>query len=128
LIIGINYIGSQNQLNGCINDAHNVADFLNQQYGFAYNDMVILTDDTKSQLGQPTRANILRAMTWLVQDARPQHSLFFHYSGHGGQTLDEDGDQIDGYDDTIFPVDFQETSQIISDVRPRLTLLTLGNA
>jgi metacaspase-1 len=119
LIIGINYIDSQNQLNGCINDAHSISAFLNQQYGFAYDDMVILTDDQQSQLGQPTRANILRAMTWLVQDAQPHDSLFFHYSGHGGQTLDENGDHIDGYDETIFPVDFQETSQIISDVRPR---------
>src|SRR5579862_1138765 len=27
LIIGINYIGSANQLNGCINDARNISDF-----------------------------------------------------------------------------------------------------
>jgi len=115
LIIGINYIGSKNQLNGCINDAHNISLFMNQQYGYAYDDMVILTDDQTSQLGQPTRDNIIRAMNWLVEDARPHDSLFFHYSGHGGQAIDEDGDHIDGYDETIFPVDFQQTSQIISD-------------
>jgi metacaspase-1 len=91
---------------------------MNQQYGYAYDDMVILTDDQQSQLGQPTRDNIIRAMNWLVEDARPHDSLFFHYSGHGGQAIDEDGDHIDGYDETIFPVDFQQTSQIISDVRP----------
>jgi hypothetical protein len=58
--------------------------------------MVILTDDQQTQIGQPTRANILRAMAWLVEGACPHDSLFFHYSGNGGQTVDEDGDHIDG--------------------------------
>ena len=71
---------------------------MNQRYGFAYDDMVILTDDQPTQIGQPTRANILRAMAWLVEDARPHDSLFFHCSGHEGQTVDEDGDHIDGMD------------------------------
>lgn len=34
LIIGINYTGSDHQLNGCINDAMNVRDFLVRDRGF----------------------------------------------------------------------------------------------
>lgn len=58
--------------------------------------MVILTDDQHNPISQPTKANILKAMHWLVKDARPGDALFFHYSGHGGQTEDHDGDEGDG--------------------------------
>jgi hypothetical protein len=34
LLIGINYFGSPNQLNGCINDVHNIKGFLLQRFGF----------------------------------------------------------------------------------------------
>lgn len=43
--------------------------------------MVILTEDQKNPLSQPTKANILRAMHWLVKDAMPDDSLFIHFSG-----------------------------------------------
>jgi metacaspase-1 len=36
-------------------------------------------------------------------------------SGHGGQTPDLDGDEDDGYDEVIYPVDFQQTSHIVDD-------------
>jgi hypothetical protein len=34
LLIGINYIGSSNQLNGCINDVANIKSFLIQRFDF----------------------------------------------------------------------------------------------
>ena len=43
--------------------------------------MVILTDDQQNPMSQPTKQNILRGMHWLVKDARPNDSLFFHFSG-----------------------------------------------
>jgi len=64
---------------------------------------VLLTDDQQNPMSIPTKANIFRAMTWLVRDARPNDSLFFHYSGHGGQTPDLDGDEDDGYDEGTLP-------------------------
>ena len=69
--------------------------------------MVILTDDQQDPRSVPTKENIIRAMQWLVSEAQPNDSLFFHYSGHGGQTKDLDGDEADGYDegkgtDTVF--------------------------
>jgi hypothetical protein len=103
-------------LKGCINDVRNIAPFLNQRYGFAYDDMVILTDDQQNPACTPTRANIIRAMEWLVKDAKPNDSLFFHFSGHGGQTEDLDGDEDDGLDETIYPVDFKKAGMIVDDV------------
>ena len=36
-------------------------------------------------------------------------------SGHGGQTKDLDGDEADGYDEVIYPVDFNENGHIVDD-------------
>jgi hypothetical protein len=81
LLIGINYFGQKGQLRGCINDVKNMSTYLNQNFGYAREDMVLLTDDQQNPMSQPTKANILRAMHWLVKDAQPNDSLFFHYSG-----------------------------------------------
>ena len=36
-------------------------------------------------------------------------------SGHGGQTKDLDGDEADGYDEVIYPVDLNENGHIVDD-------------
>lgn len=81
LLIGINYFGQKGQLRGCINDVKNMSTYLNGNFGYAREDMVILTDDQQNPMSQPTKQNIIRAMHWLVKDAKPNDSLFFHYSG-----------------------------------------------
>ncbi|KAF4566227.1 hypothetical protein EYR36_011642 [Pleurotus pulmonarius] len=43
--IGINYIGSSNELKGCINDAWRVRDFLVDSHGFKAQDILMLADD-----------------------------------------------------------------------------------
>lgn len=114
-MIGINYFNQKGQLRGCINDVKNMSNFLIERFGYKREDMVILTDDQQNPLSIPTRKNILQAMHWLVKDAKPNDSLFFHYSGHGGQTKDHDGDENDGYDETIYPVDFRYSGHILDD-------------
>ncbi|KAL2013982.1 hypothetical protein VTN00DRAFT_1507 [Thermoascus crustaceus] len=125
LLIGINYFGQKGQLRGCINDVKNMSTYLNQNFGYAREDMVILTDDQQNPMSQPTKANILRAMHWLVKDAQPNDSLFFHYSGHGGQTPDLDGDEDDGYDEVIYPVDFRVAGHIVDDEMHRIMVRPL---
>ncbi|MCJ1393406.1 hypothetical protein MMC18_006280 [Xylographa bjoerkii] len=115
LLIGINYFGQRGQLRGCINDVKNMSTYLNNHFNYKREDMVILTDDQQNPMSQPTKQNILRAMHWLVKDAKPDDSLFFHYSGHGGQTPDLDGDEDDGYDEVIYPVDFRVNGHIVDD-------------
>lgn len=114
LLIGINYIGQKNALRGCINDVQNVRRFL-LQHGYKDEDMVILTDDQRDRRCVPTRENIIRGMRWLVKDARTNDSLFMHFSGHGGQTEDLDGDEDDGFDEVIYPVDYQRAGHIVDD-------------
>ncbi|XP_006456382.1 hypothetical protein AGABI2DRAFT_122285 [Agaricus bisporus var. bisporus H97] len=115
LCIGINYHGQSHELRGCINDARNVRKFLINNHGYKNEDIVLLTDDTSEPRHLPTRQNLIDAMRWLVRSARPDDSLFFHYSGHGGQIQDKDGDEMDGFDEVIFPLDFKQTDVIVDD-------------
>ncbi|KAI0480968.1 peptidase C14 [Xylariaceae sp. FL0804] len=117
LIIGINYYGSANELQGCISDASNVRDFLVEQRGFSPepHDMVVMTDaaENEGSAMYPTGANVLAAIRWLVTRNAPGDSLWLSYSGHGGQV--QDADRPSGFNDTICPVDFQENGQIPSE-------------
>mmetsp|Transcript_41941 Transcript_41941/g.105773 ORF Transcript_41941/g.105773 Transcript_41941/m.105773 type:complete len:203 (+) Transcript_41941:1-609(+) len=82
-----------------------------QYLGFS--DIKILMD--KEGYESPTQSNIMHAMHWLVEDAESGDSLFMHYSGHGGQVPDEDGDEADGLDETMVPLDYQSAGQIRDD-------------
>ncbi|GAA6008044.1 hypothetical protein JCM11491_006589 [Sporobolomyces phaffii] len=116
LCIGINYTGTSNALAGCHNDARNMSKWLCERQNYKQEDIVMLLDtNDASGMSVPTKANIIRAMQWLVRDARPNDALFFHYSGHGGKTKDLDGDEDDGYDETIYPVDFKQAGEIVDD-------------
>ncbi|KAG7442552.1 uncharacterized protein BT62DRAFT_374925 [Guyanagaster necrorhizus] len=115
LCIGINYRGQKDELRGCINDAKHIRDFLIRYWGYKGEDIVMLTDDSTDPRRRPTRKNMIDAMYWLVKNAQPHDSLFFHYSGHGGQTRDKDGDEVDGYDEVIFPIDFKQYGHIVDD-------------
>merc|ERR1712232_905545 len=115
VLVGINYINhSRGRLKGCINDVKNMQQFLEQR-GFRGANVRILTDDLQDRSRQPTKANILRDLKWLAQGAKPGDSLFFHYSGHGSQVVDTSGDEEDGLDETILPVDYNTAGQIIDD-------------
>ncbi|KAH9173848.1 caspase domain-containing protein [Lactarius sanguifluus] len=113
--VGINYTGQKNELQGCVNDAQNIFRFLTEKYRYSRSNVIVLTDDATNPRMQPTRKNMLNAMRWLVEDACPDDALFIHYSGHGGRTRDQNGDEIDGWDEVIFPVDYKTTGIITDD-------------
>lgn len=117
LLIGINYVGTKERLQGCHQDVRNMIPFL-QSRGFStdHHSMVVLADD-KAGPYYPTGANILAAMDWLVSE--PNSSLFLHYSGHGGQVRDVYGDRASGFNDTIVPVDWKRNGQIDSSTLHR---------
>lgn len=117
LLIGINYVGSSHELKGCQSDVDNMADFLSYKgYTNDHRDRVILTDRPEVSHDSPyypTGHNILAAMNWLVSE--PGCTLFLHYSGHGGQVADVDGNRAStGLDDSLVPVDFETKGQIAS--------------
>jgi len=114
LFVGINYFKSKAELNGCINDVKNVSELVCARFGFK--NCLYLTDENPDPLMKPTYANIINGMKWLVRGAKSGDSLFFHYSGHGGTAKDSDTDEIDGFDETILPVDYNYSGQIVDDV------------
>lgn len=54
-------------------------------------------------------------MYWLAQGSQPGDSLVFHYSGHGSQQRNYSGDEADGYDETLCPLDFETQGMIVDD-------------
>ncbi|CBX91287.1 hypothetical protein IAQ61_010646 [Plenodomus lingam] len=116
LLIGINYTGSAHELRGCHSDVQNMSEFLSYKgYTSSPRDRVTLTDSPDvdpSSPYYPTAHNMLAAMDWLVSE--PGCTLFLHYSGHGGQVKDVDCNRSTGLDDSLVPVDFEQSGQLSS--------------
>lgn len=119
LLVGCNYPGSEAPLNGCMNDVFNIKRFLIDHFGYEEGNICVLGDSESSdgQVGEAlsTRANIIRYIEWLVSDAEPDDSLFFHYSGHGSNQDDLDGDEYDGKDESICPTDYATAGVLVDD-------------
>ncbi|XP_014557452.1 hypothetical protein COCVIDRAFT_97286 [Bipolaris victoriae FI3] len=118
LLIGINYVGSSHELRGCHADVDNMAEFLYYRgYDNSPKNRVILTDRPEVPPDSPyypNGHNILAAMDWLVSE--PGCTLFLHYSGHGGQVADTDGNRTTGLDASLVPIDFEQRGQISSTI------------
>ena len=94
LLIGINrYRIPGADLRGCVNDVKNMRQVLTDLYGFKVNDVTTLTD-----LAATTTA-MQAAIGKLVTGARAGDVLLLHYSGHGANVPDSDGDEADKRDE-----------------------------
>lgn len=125
LLIGINYIGTENELNGCVNDVLAVKERITNN---GFNNIVMLTDNTSLK---PNKINILNAFKNLLVNSKEGDLLFFLYSGHGSYTLDKNNDEITGYDQMIVPCDLNpiiddELKSIIqSNLKSNVTLFAM---
>ncbi|KAL6878255.1 hypothetical protein ACP4OV_012425 [Aristida adscensionis] len=118
VLIGISYAGMRRgygELRGPINDAKCMRQFLCQRFGFPSDCVLMLTDDQKDPFRLPTKDNIRMAMRWLVQGCSYGDSLVFHFSGMGVQVADDDGDEVDGMDEAICPLDSFQRGPILDD-------------
>lgn len=81
LLIGINYVGSAHELQGCHQDIDNIAEFLSTKgYTDDRRDRVILSDKEDVEVDSPyypTGHNLLAAIDWLVSE--PGCTLFLHW-------------------------------------------------
>lgn len=111
LLAGINdYPGTQNDLQGCVNDITNLYDVLVKYFGFASSDIAMLSDK------RATKQAILEGLKGLIAKSGAGDSLVFHYSGHGSQVRDMEGDELaDGLDEIICPWDFDWDGTFIKD-------------
>ncbi len=62
--------------------------------------VVVLQDQKATRKGM---AEIIRSH--LIEKALHGSTVVFHYSGHGQQVFDDNGEEIDGYDEALVPYD-----------------------
>ena len=106
LVISINYYDSTCQLNGCINDGINICDILINKFNMKKEDILFLHDnpDNIGSDTYPTADNIRKALRYIVM-SKPK-KLWISYSGHGSSIRDYMGDEVDGMDEVLCPVDY----------------------
>jgi len=108
LLVGINYLGKGCELGGCINDVRGQMEVLKSNFGFEEENIKLLTEDQDSDDVKPTKATIMAGLEWLLDGAAAGDLLFFHYSGHGTQYPDQTGEEPDGQNEAICPLDCQD--------------------
>ena len=110
LLVGINKYQNGSNLYGCVNDITNIRDILINYYGYQVADIRVLADE------RATYDNIMDRLGWLITDAQEGDNLVFHYSGHGSQIRDRNGDELkDDMDEIICPHDMNWEDKYISD-------------
>uniref|UniRef100_A0A0D3FJB2 Peptidase C14 caspase domain-containing protein n=1 Tax=Oryza barthii TaxID=65489 RepID=A0A0D3FJB2_9ORYZ len=117
LLVGVSYKGdTSRELTGAAEDVKDMNSLL-KKFLFPEGSIHMLTEElgAKDPLKAPTRENIMKEMRWLVEGCRAGDSLVFHFSGHGRQRKDDNGDEVDGRDEELCPVDYKESGNILDD-------------
>ncbi len=109
LLIGSNYIGSQNQLNGCIDDINNITKFLVSNCGYSSNNLIILLNTDASDL------KIQNSIKQLLSSSKHGDTMFFYYSGHGAVVTGSKSSVKSEPDDAIIPNDYLINGYITDD-------------
>jgi hypothetical protein len=104
LIIGINAYTpdakGSGPLEGCRTDAQNMHQLIQEVWGYRSSQIKTLLDK------EATRRAILTAFdNWLVKGSQTGDRVLFYYSGHGSSVRDDNGDEDDGRDEVLCPVD-----------------------
>ena len=90
LLIGVNrYQIPGADLRGCVNDVENIKGVLTKFYGFGAGDCTTLKD------AEATTKKIQTSISALLRKSKRGDVLLLHYSGHGSNVPDKDGDEAD---------------------------------
>ena len=134
LLIGFNYPRSGCPLAGCWNDIVNIKAFLRGK-GYQEKDITLITDapqekdivrgvdtETRDKLVAVTSSrapklaisqdDLMHLIVDFIETLRPNDQVFFHFSGHGGQLPDRNGDESDALDECIYAPDL---SPVVDD-------------
>ena len=117
LLIGINrYQIAGADLRGCVNDVEDLSAALVEFHGFKKGDITVLTD------GAATKKAMQAGIKSLVRGAKKGYVALFHYSGHGSNVPDDNGDEeTDGRDEIRLAAVRNE-----AEIRQAITLLGAG--
>ena len=106
LLVACCYPGTAQALRGPAADAEAMHALLTQRLGFAAGEVTVMRDDVPGA-AVPTKGALLDALGRLVAGAAAGDALFFHFSGHGVQRADLDGDERDGFDEALVAADLE---------------------
>jgi len=73
--------------------------------GFKEEDIRILRDQ------EATKRGILEAFTEMIEETNQGDIILIHFSGHGQQIADDNGEELDGFDEAFIPYDAQKYYQ-----------------
>ncbi len=108
LLVGIDQYADARvkRVRGAEEDARATGEFIKREFGFAEDDIHTLVG------AAATRKRILAEFRdWLIGETKPGDRVFFLYSGHGSRLKDDNGDERDGFDETLAPYDAKPTGE-----------------
>lgn len=110
LLIGINYTGTPNELNGCINDVETMEEMITKG-GY---EICKMTDYFYGTKFYPTEENIIKELELLAKKSWGEYTRFvIQFSGHGTFTIDTSSDEDDSKDEGLVSIDLK----VITDDR-----------
>jgi len=110
LLIGINrYLIPGADLRGCVNDVKNIRGALLSFFAFRSSDIKALTDRGA------TKKAMQSAIQALVASGKKGDVLYLHYSGHGSNVPDKNGDEADHRDEILCPTDLDWKDPLTDD-------------
>ena len=114
LLIGIEYLGTSNELLGCATDVKNMYNLLINNLGYLPKNITVLTEENGNL---PTKDNILKSIDILSNEciSRGIRETIIYYSGHGNQVPDWGNDEEDGLDEILVPLDYNKSGMIMDD-------------
>ena len=103
LVVGVDAYPGTDRLECARVDVPNVVGLLRETYQFPEKNIKVLRDH------EATSAAIRQSFkTHLIDQVKPGDVAVFYFTGHGSTRPDMDGDEADGLDELICPVDFSK--------------------
>ena len=118
VLCGINNYKSISDLQGCVNDVHNLRRLLIETMGFD-------TDNIKTHVDKEvTKKTVQRGFKWLADGATKGDRLIFHFSGHGSHIASKNSDEEDDELICLYDMSWSDSnSYLIDDDLGELTRL-----
>src|SRR5258706_15044467 len=109
-LVGINrYQIPGADLRGCVNDIKDLASALVEVHGFKRSDITVVTDLSA------TKKAMQAGISSLLRASKKGDVALVHYSGHGSNVPDDNGDEADGRDEILRPTNLDWNDPLRDD-------------
>ncbi|SLM27484.1 exported hypothetical protein [Desulfamplus magnetovallimortis] len=115
---------STGELRGCENDARDFARVMGRSLGVPTGNIKIISGESATLNG------IRKGFEWARQNMDSKDMFIYYFSGHGSYIADNNGDEVDGYDEVLLPYGFNAndiTTMIIDDELGQWLMKIPGN-